>query len=302
MEDKAPCRQLSVTISCTFELKEIFEKRLSLNKKIKKLNEIIYDSKNENKKLSEKKINLKTFKFNHEYVVPIENTNDKKTWMIIGYLNLNIKTNISDKNYQLKQIIDYLLNRKYIDFSNPSEVINRKNESMAKEFLNDENSSIFKDEYNFVLKDGKDQNIEPSTGEKSYILLKNILSKEEVDWFFIDEPERHLNSQFISEVLLLDIEQLIKKGKTIVITTHNNILGINTNPSNYLLRENIETNDGVFSTWYGNMASKNMLPLFDGKEEKKNITSILLRYFEGNKDLYMYRNNIYELERDKNGR
>lgn len=285
-----------------FGLKEIFEKRLSLNKKIKKLNEIIYDSKNENKKLSEKKINLKTFKFNHEYVVPIENTNDKKTWMIIGYLNLNIKTNTSDKNYQLKQIINYLLNRKYIDFSNPCEVINRKNESMAKESLNDENSSIFKEEYNFVLKDSKDQNMEPSAGEKSYILLKNILSKEEVDWFFIDEPERHLNSQFISEVLLLDIEQLIKKGKTIVITTHNNILGINTNPSNYLLRENIKTNDGVFSTWYGNMASKNMLPLFDGKEEKKNITSILLKYFEGNKDLYMYRNNIYELERDKNGR
>lgn len=281
---------------------ETFEKRSSLNKKIKNLNEIVYGSTNKNIKTSDKKINLKTFEFNNEYIVPIENSVNKRTWYVIRNIFLNIKQNNNDKNYTLKKIINHLLSRDYEkDYSDPSSLINKDNMSSILELLNDENSGIFKDEYKLVLKDNVDQNKKPSIGEESYIFLKNFLN-EDVDWFFIDEPEEHLNSQFISEVLLSDIEQLIKNGKTIIITTHNNILGLNTNPSNYLLRENIEVDNGIFSTWYGNMASKNMIPLFDNTEREIDITTILLKYFEGNKDLYIYRSNIYEIERDKNGK
>lgn len=145
------------------------------------------------------------------------------------------------------------------------------------------------------MKNSEDENKEPSLGEKSYIFLKNMLNNEEADWFFIDEPEEHLNNQFISEFLLKDFENLIKNGKTIIITTHNNILGINTKPKNYLMRENIK-NENIYRTWCGNLVSKEMKSLFKNSENKKiYIVDVLLKYFEGNKKLYIYRGDIYDI-------
>lgn len=284
-----------------FGLNEIFRKRLSLNKKIKNLKNIIYNSSNEEKIKYRSKINLYEFEFKHEYIVPIENSKDILTWIIVGSGYLNTKKQGNDKNYTLKELLEYLLKRKYKDFSNPENKINNENRETILKLLNYENLNIFKEEFKFVLKGDKNKNKEPSAGEKSYIFLKNILSKKDVDWFFLDEPEEHLNSQFISEFLLLDIDKLIKERKTIIITTHNNVLGLNTMPSNYILRENIETSDGTFNTWYGNMVDKNMVPLFNNEKDRKiDIQEVILKYFEGNKRLYIYRSNIYNVKKDKN--
>lgn len=284
----------------SFGLYETFINRLTLNNKISKLKELILNTNVKGDQSSKLEINLIEFKFKHEYEVPIENSNDKVVWIINGYKKLNIRKSGNGRNNLLKEILKYLIQRKSNDFTSIKDKINNENLESLNELLNDKKSGVFVEEYKFLLKNSNYINREPSPGEKSYIFLKNKLNKEGVDWFFIDEPEEHLNSQFISEFLLFDIEQLIKKGKTIIITTHNNILGINTKPSNYILRENIEEK-GVFKTWYGNMASKSMTPLFDNVEEKKiDITNILLKYFEGNENLYIYRSDVYDIEKDKN--
>lgn len=284
-----------------FGLYKIFKKRLLLNDKIKNFKNIIFNSSNNEKFNFKPKINLYEFEFSQEYIVPIENSKDLLTWIIVGSGYLNIKKQGSDKNHTLKELLEYLLKKEYKDFSNPKDKINNENKEIIFKSLNHENLNIFKEEFKFVLKHDKTKNKDPSAGEKSYIFLKNILSKKDVDWFFLDEPEEHLNSQFISEFLLLDIDRLIKERKTIIITTHNNVLGLNTMPSNYILRENIETSNGTFNTWYGNMVDKNMVPLFDNEKNRKiDIQDVILKYFEGNKQLYIYRSNIYNVKKDKN--
>lgn len=274
-----------------FGLSDIFLKRLDFNEKINNLKNLIFTK---NKDELKNEIILKEIIFNYEYVVPIENSNEKAIWLIKGIKKLIVSKRGKDKSTDLKDLLNSIIKRNKKDFSNP-EMDNEKIKSI-RESINSKNLNIFKDEFKFYLKNSENNNIQPSLGEKSYIFLKNELNNNDANWFFIDEPEEHLNNQFISEYLLKDLEELIKRGKTVIITTHNNILGINTKPRNYLMRENIKS-DNVYRTWNGSLVSKEMKALFDNIENKKiYLIDVLLKYFEGNKDLYEYRGDIYNIK------
>lgn len=80
------------------------------------------------------------------------------------------------------------------------------------------------------------------------------------------------------------------------MTTHNSVLGINTKPMNYILRDNSKQNSqDQFQTLIGNIQEKYM---FDTETNNKTCFELrkkLLEFFEGDEEKYNYRKKVYEL-------
>lgn len=233
---------------------------------------------------------LKDYKVS-EINIPIEN--DEKsfnTWEIHKKLifsfdkrrNKKFSGDIKDYADSLKNIIN---SKKFCNLLTDILIINKHN------FIDE----IYYIETCFESKDKKMGNKLPSPGELAYINLKTILENDTIDYYFLDEPESRLNNKFISIYILPLIMEIIKNKKTIILATHNSVFGINTKPINYILRESkvLQVGDmNYYETWYGNLAEKNMFSFFE-ENKKIDIREKILEYFEGTKELYEFRRNVY---------
>ena len=257
----------------TFGLKEKFLFRKNLLSKIIKINNLF---KNNN-----------TIKKIEEIYVPIENSEKMRKWNIISKLNLGWKS--GEKNHFDSRTSTYRNNiEKLLKTNNYASSI-----KIIEELNKNKSEDIFKLTFHFEC-DG-DENRKPSTGELSFIKLINELKKDKIEYFFLDEPETHLNNNFISTHVLSKIIKLTKNKKTLIISTLNNILGINTNPMNYILRETININYKDYKcneTWIGNISERYLTSCYD-ETRKLNINEKILEYFEGKRELYNYRKKVY---------
>lgn len=71
----------------------------------------------------------------------------------------------------------------------------------------------------------------PSNGESSMVLLHNELMKDK-EIYLIDEPEKSLGNDYISEVIVPLIKERAKSGKKVIIATHDANIAVRTLPYN----------------------------------------------------------------------
>lgn len=196
--------------------------------------------------------------------------NDKPTSRYSNILNQLFKKYISNKNFVdvTKEIIDL----KEIYKGN---FIDSKDEGK-----------------NFVFFHN-DKEIKISNGERHFLNLYHYLNNNK-DYYFLDEPETSLNNIFISKIIIQKLIDLNKNKKTVVMTTHNNILGMNSRAMNFIFRDNKKSNDNdVFNTLIGNIQEVYLYDTFNNKKTDIDIREELFKIFEGDEIKYKYRRKIY---------
>ena len=137
----------------------------------------------------------------------------------------------------------------------------------------------------FIL-DGNEY--KPSTGESSMILLHKELT-EDKPIYFIDEPERSLGNDYISDVIVPILKEKARVGKKIIIATHDANIAVRTLPYNsiYRLREN-----GLNYTLTGNPFS-NKLKCVTKTHDDLDWKEISMKTLEGGKSAFGERSKIY---------
>lgn len=130
-----------------------------------------------------------------------------------------------------------------------------------------------------------------SNGEKAHLALFNILNTD-AKYYLLDEPGVYLGSESISKSLLKKIADMKKSGKTIILTTHNASLGINTIPINYIFRKYKNGADEC-SSYQGTIWNK-VFENISNKEDELQFSKEIINNFEGGKKHFSFRKEIYE--------
>lgn len=128
----------------------------------------------------------------------------------------------------------------------------------------------------------------PSNGESSMVLLHNEL-KEDKNIFIIDEPEKSLGNDYISEEIVPLLKEHAQRGKKIIVATHDANIAVRTLPYNSIYRGHDEK--GYF-TFTGNPFSNNLVCLTQDRDDLdwKNIS---MKTLEGGKEAFGERGKIY---------
>ncbi|BDU67862.1 MAG: hypothetical protein TYPL_5150 [Candidatus Tyloplasma litorale] len=143
-----------------------------------------------------------------------------------------------------------------------------------------------------ILEDSKN-NKTFSNGEKAHLCLFDKMETDK-EIILLDEPSVFLGSESVSESLVEKISELNKRNQTIVITTHNSTLGINTIPINYIYRKYKENQDEC-ETFVSSIWEKKLINIKD-KEDKLDLKKEIINNFEGGKENYFFRKGIYDYE------
>ena len=133
-----------------------------------------------------------------------------------------------------------------------------------------------------------EERYEPSTGESSMLLLHKEL-KEDKDVYILDEPEKSLGNEYISNVIVPLIKEKAKMDKKIFIATHDANIAVRTLPYNSVFREHRK--DG-YKTFVGNPFSNHLINIKDEKD-RKDWKEISMRTLEGGKGAFGERGRIY---------
>lgn len=128
----------------------------------------------------------------------------------------------------------------------------------------------------------------PSTGESLMVLLHNELMKDK-EIYLIDEPERSLGNDYISEVIVPLIKEKARSGKRVIIATHDANIAVRTLPYNSIYREHDKS--GYF-TYSGNPFSNSLIC---NSSNKPNLDwkIISMKTLEGGKAAFGERGKIY---------
>ena len=129
---------------------------------------------------------------------------------------------------------------------------------------------------------------EPSTGESSMLLLHKEL-QEEKDIYLLDEPEKSLGNDYISDVIVPLIKEKANLGKKVFICTHDANIAVRTLPYNSVYREHTVSGH---ETYVGNPFSNDLVNLNDASI-KLNWKTISMRTLEGGEEAFGERGKIY---------
>lgn len=128
----------------------------------------------------------------------------------------------------------------------------------------------------------------PSSGEATMIILDEAL-KEDYDVYILDEPEKSLGNNYVSDILVKRLNDLAKMKKVVVVATHNANIAVRTMPYRSILKV---YDNGEYKTYIGNpyvnklVNIKNMADIKDWKAES-------IRILEGGKEAFDERSDIY---------
>lgn len=128
----------------------------------------------------------------------------------------------------------------------------------------------------------------PSNGESSMVLLHNELNQDK-EIYLIDEPEKSLGNDYISEIIVPLIKERAKSGKKIIIATHDANIAVRTLPYNSIYREH---DVNRYYTYSGNPFSNNLVC---SSTEKENLDwkAISMKTLEGGQSAFGERSKIY---------
>ena len=128
----------------------------------------------------------------------------------------------------------------------------------------------------------------PSSGESSMVLLHNELMQEK-EIYLIDEPERSLGNDYISDVIVPILRQRAQSGKKVIIVTHDANIAVRTLPYNSIYREHDATG---YYTYLGNPFSNTLKCTIESKNDI-NWKEISMKRLEGGKEAFGERGKIY---------
>ncbi|MDD2530860.1 MAG: hypothetical protein PHN41_06480 [Bacteroidales bacterium] len=128
----------------------------------------------------------------------------------------------------------------------------------------------------------------PSNGESSMVMLHNELMQNK-DIFIIDEPEKSLGNDYISEVIVPLIKEKAKSGKKIIIATHDANIAVRTLPYNSIYRAH---DINGYYTYTGNPFSNNLICSNKTKEDL-DWKLISMKTLEGGQSAFGERGKIY---------
>ncbi len=222
----------------------------------------------------------------------------------IGYLpvkgNVKFETSIltltEEDRYKKDSVFDkarIIINRKLIekikdfsveDFSD----INQYFDSTEKEIVGE----IFARDVikkSSVIKIAENNDYSPSEGEKAILSISGLLESYSYDCYLFDEVENGLGNRYISDYLIPRLKDLRNKGKTIVLSTHNANIAVNTLPSQVIYCDYPSENN----YYEGNMYSNELVGIVDSSSVKWEEKAII--HLEGNEKMFNKRKNIYGL-------
>lgn len=138
----------------------------------------------------------------------------------------------------------------------------------------------------FIL-NGKEYH--PSNGESSMVLLhKELIRDREI--YLIDEPERSLGNDYINDVILPLLKEHERRGKTVIIATHDANIAVRTLPYNSIYREH---DINGYNTFVGNPFSNNLICVNNKEKGNLDWKNISMKTLEGGKEAFGERGKIY---------
>jgi len=128
----------------------------------------------------------------------------------------------------------------------------------------------------------------PSSGEASMVMLQKELGKDK-EVYILDEPERSLGNEYISDVIVPLIKERARANKKVFIATHDANIAVRTLPYSSIYR--CHGKDG-YSTYIGNPFSNNLVNL-DAPGDRLDWKTISMRTLEGGEEAFGERGTIY---------
>lgn len=128
----------------------------------------------------------------------------------------------------------------------------------------------------------------PSSGEASMVMLhKELETDKEV--YILDEPERSLGNEYISDVIVPLIKERARAGKSVFISTHDANIAVRTLPYSSVYRKH---GPAGYSTFIGNPFSNNLVNL-DDDQDQLDWKKISMQTLEGGEEAFGERGKIY---------
>lgn len=128
----------------------------------------------------------------------------------------------------------------------------------------------------------------PSNGEASMVMLQKELGSNK-DVYILDEPEKSLGNEYISEVIVPLIRERARAGKKIFISTHDANIAVRTLPYSSIYRCHGPTG---YKTYIGNPFSNNLVNPVD-ESDHLDWKKISMKTLEGGEDAFGERGKIY---------
>lgn len=128
----------------------------------------------------------------------------------------------------------------------------------------------------------------PSSGEASMVMLQKELGTEK-DVYILDEPERSLGNEYISDVIVPLLKERARENKRVFISTHDANIAVRTLPYSSIYR--CHGKDG-YSTYVGNPFSNNLVNPVDDAD-RLDWKKVSMRTLEGGEEAFGERGNIY---------
>lgn len=128
----------------------------------------------------------------------------------------------------------------------------------------------------------------PSSGEASMVMLQKELNTDR-DVYILDEPEKSLGHEYISDVIVPLIRQRAKEGKKLFVATHDANIAVRTLPFCSVYR--FHGPDG-YRTYVGNPFSNNLVNTED-PEDQLDWKRVSMRTLEGGEEAFGERGAIY---------
>lgn len=138
----------------------------------------------------------------------------------------------------------------------------------------------------FFALDGKPY--APSSGEASMVMLQEELARD-ADIYILDEPERSLGNEYISEVIVPLIKERARAGKRVFISTHDANIAVRTLPYSSVYRAH--DHDG-YKTYVGNPFTNRLLNTHDDADHL-DWRNVSMRTLEGGPTAFGERGRIY---------
>ena len=128
----------------------------------------------------------------------------------------------------------------------------------------------------------------PSSGESSMVMLQKELGTDK-EVYILDEPERSLGNEYISDVIVPLIKDRARAGKKVFISTHDANIAVRTLPYSSIYRCHGQTG---YSTYIGNPFTNNLVNP-DNVGDQFDWKKVSMKTLEGGEEAFGERGKIY---------
>jgi predicted ATPase len=128
----------------------------------------------------------------------------------------------------------------------------------------------------------------PSSGESSMVMLQKELGTDK-EVYILDEPERSLGNEYISDTIVPLIKERARAGKKVFISTHDANIAVRTLPYSSVYRCHGQTG---YKTYIGNPFTNNLVNP-DDMSDRFDWKKISMKTLEGGEEAFGERGKIY---------